>query len=514
MDTAELTEVVRRLRALGSDDALVEAKSARGGVPKDVWSSVSAFANTDGGMILLGVSEADGFKPVSGFEPGPILDGLSEGLTQAPRPSAAKVTPIPDVTVEQVEFEGGVVVVLRVHPLLGHGGPCYVTDQGVERGSYIRWDDQNRHMSTYQVFLVRHRHDYLATDREPVASATLDDLDPDLTERMVRRLRARGSRALVGVADRTAELRRLNVVAADGVPTLAGMLALATYPQQFLPQAFVDVTVHPEHDKSDARSPVRFVDREVCEGPIPVMVTAAVAAVLRNLRTARVVEGIQGRDVPEIPEEVLREAIVNALTHRDYGPIGRLQQVAVDVYPDRIEVTSPGGFWGGVTVENVDSGQSRSRNDTLSKLLSNVIVAEGEGTISENQGSGVPAMISSMTHRGLPAPVFDDRLDAVRVTLHRFRLTAAPDARSGHPGLPSLGRRRPTPGEQAVLAALDTTWERSIQEISELTGRPVGGLRSILRVLVADGWVTPTAAPTSRARKYLLNPMGPRNADE
>lgn len=89
---------------------------------------------------------------------------------------------------------------------------------------------------------------------------------------------------------------------AAGVPTLAGIISAGLYPQQFFPQLFVDVTVHPGITKSDPRSPVRFVDRQVCEGPIPVMSETAVGAVLRNLRTSRVVEGTRGVDVPEIPQ--------------------------------------------------------------------------------------------------------------------------------------------------------------------------------------------------------------------
>lgn len=422
MEAPELVEIVRRLRAQRSDDGYVEAKTAVGGLPKDVWPSISAFANTNGGTVILGLNEKDNFRPAEGFTPGPVLDALSEGLSEGPRKTAAKVTPVPDVDVSQVEFEGAVVVALRVHPLEGVEAPCYVTDQGIERGSYRRWDDQDKRLSNYQIFLVKHRHEYLRTDREAVEAADTTVLDPALTQRMIDRLRAVQSRALVGTSDRSEELRRLNVLDNTESVTLAGLVALATYPPQFFPQLFVDVSVHPGMVKSDPTTTVRFLDRQICEGPIPVMVRDSVSAVMRNLRTARVVDGIGGRDVPEIPEPVLREAIVNALTHRDYGEVGRRQQVAVDVYPDRVEITSPGGLWGGVTVDNIDEGHSRSRNDTLSKLLTQVPLVDRDGAVSENQGSGVRAMIGTMRAHGLPAPEFEDLIDAVRVTLHRFGL--------------------------------------------------------------------------------------------
>lgn len=228
-----------------------------------------------------------------------------------------KVTPVPPTEVDQIEFDGSVVVALTVEPLVATPAPCYVTDQGVENGSYRRWDDQDLHLTSYEIYPLRHRHELTPTDREPVVGASLSDLDSELVDRVIGRLRSQGSRALVGATQPVEQLQRLNIVTAGGVPTLAGLMSAGPYPQQFLPQLFVDVAVHPGITKSDPRTPIRFVDRQVCEGPIPIMAEQAIGAVLRNLRTSRVVEGTRGVDVPEIPKDVLREAIVNALTHRD-----------------------------------------------------------------------------------------------------------------------------------------------------------------------------------------------------
>src|SRR5699024_2074094 len=130
----------------------------------------------------------------------------------------------------------------------------------------------------------------------------------------------------------------------------------------------VDVAVHPGTEKS-LDPTVRFLDRLVCDGPLPVAIGDAVSAVRRNLRSRRVVDGAAGTDVPEIPTEVLREAITNAAMHRDYSTFARGQQVAVDIYRDRIEIVSPGGFWGARTKDNVADGYSTARNENLVRLL-------------------------------------------------------------------------------------------------------------------------------------------------
>lgn len=571
MDHADLVEQVRRLRGLGSDDAYAETKASVGKLPKDVWESVSAFANTRGGVIILGVDERSGFVPAPGFSAQPILDALSDGLNPAPG-KKGKVTPFPPTEVEQVEFEDAVVVVLTVEPLVTTPAPCYVTDQGLENGSYRRWDDQDIHLTSYEIHLLRHRHELVPTDREAVSGASVDDLDHDLIDRAVSRLQAQGSRALTGTIERADQLRRLNITGADGSVTLAGILSAGIYPQQFFPQLFVDVTVHPGVVKADPRAQVRFVDRQICEGPIPVMTEQAVGAILRNLRTSRVVAGTRGIDVPEIPEEVLREAVVNALAHRDYSSWARGQQVAVDVYTDRVEITSPGGFWGGITADNVVEGISRSRNDSLAKLLTRIPMPHGNEMVCENQGSGVPMMIGAMRDRGLPIPEFDDSIDRVRVVLHRFGLLT-PDTRAwlddvtdqplsahaeialvlaktqGHVSPQDLrhqigidtddarahllrlnqlgillrtstdefrlafaGSPLPwdlTSGEIDVLGSLNPKLPLSIQQIADITDRSPTSLRPILRKLIEHGVVLATAPPTSRNRAYLRAPDHP-----
>lgn len=90
-----------------------------------------------------------------------------------------------------------------------------------------------------------------------------------------------------------------------------------------------------------------MLDRRVIEGPIPVMVEDLVRAALQNLQTRRVTRGTGAADEPEIPEVAIREAVTNALTHRDYSAWALGEQVRVEMLPDRVEIWSPGGIWGG-----------------------------------------------------------------------------------------------------------------------------------------------------------------------
>lgn len=562
----DLDATVTRLRRQGSDDAAVEAKSAVGKLPKDVWDTVSAFANTQGGLILLGLDESAGFAPAPDFEAQPMIDALADGLPVARRGAAPKVHPVPDHEILRAEVDGRPVVAVRIEPLRhDQQAPCFVVDKGLENGAFRRRDDKDEHLSTYEIYLLRNRNDYLRTDRQPVPQSSEDDLDPRAVDRVINALQLAKSKALTGTTSPSLALRRLNVLDSSGAPTLAGILALGAYPQQYFPQLIVDVTVHPGNTKSAPGEAVRFLDRREADGAIPDMVVEAVAATLGTLKTRRTVQGAVGRDVPEVPPEVLREAIANALVHRDYSNQAIGQQVAVDVYPNRIEISNPGGLWGGVTPENIDSGQSRSRNDTLAKLLTRVSLPGG-GVVVENQGSGVPLMFNAMQGAGLPRPEFSASIDRVTVTLYRHGLLNedtrawleaqgatglsphqqmalvlaeqskvvtvgelrrqvgidSDDARADLHRLEADGLlvelgtdryARPVPKlapsmsstQRDILTAITKLGgEATVHELSAETGRLVNTLRVALRGLVEQGAIVATAPPTSRNRAYRL----------
>ncbi|MDK8764188.1 ATP-binding protein [Corynebacterium sp. MSK218] len=98
----DINAIVERLRAQGSDDNDCEAKAAVGKLNKDVWNTVSAFANTDGGVILLGIDETSGFIPAQGFDPNKIIDSVDNGLGD----KAPRVEPVPTFQVRRFTFEG------------------------------------------------------------------------------------------------------------------------------------------------------------------------------------------------------------------------------------------------------------------------------------------------------------------------------------------------------------------------------------------------------------------------
>ena len=128
MTEDELERHLARLRHQGTDDGRVEVKAAAGGLSKTVWQTVSAFANTDGGVVILGLDERNGFAPAQGFEAAPLMDALRQGLIRV-LGEKPKVQPVPEYEIDRASVNGGDVVILTVRPLRPAPGialPCYV----------------------------------------------------------------------------------------------------------------------------------------------------------------------------------------------------------------------------------------------------------------------------------------------------------------------------------------------------------------------------------------------------
>lgn len=467
----------------------MEVKSAQAGLPKDFWATVSAFANTQGGDILLGLDESREFS-VLDIDVKKIQDAVISGFNTSSGANP-QVEPVPGHQILLEPFEGKTVIRVQVEALTPDvsaatgPGPVYVSRQGVAKGTYKRVGDQNQRMSAAEIYNVSSRWTRPDIDREPVQQMDLSDLDEALVSSLLHHASSVGSRILDKVDSLPEKLKRFAAVDANGEVTLAGALTLGAYPQQFFPQLIVDVMVHPMREKGEG-SHVRYIDRKICDGPIPLMVEDAVRRTMANLKTRRVVKGVRAEDIPEIPENVLREAITNAVMHRDYSNYLRGRQISVNVYPDRVEVTSPGGLFGNRTTDNLDDGESLTRNSALGNLLRRTPSRAGQGVIAETAGTGIPRMRATMRGSGLPAPLFEAGLDWFKVTMQRHGLLNA-ETFQWLEKLPDS--QAITTEEQMVLALITDIHETSVMDIRQKLGYDSELARDVLAELLSRGLI-------------------------
>jgi ATP-dependent DNA helicase RecG len=202
---------------------------------------------------------------------------------------------------------------------------------------------------------------------------------------------------------------------AKGHPTIAGVLLFAQNPQAFLPQSgltfvkFMGVTPRGEAGKPG------YGRREEIGGALPRIIQRTWEIVGEEMRTGAVVTGLERQERTEYPVAAVREALVNAVAHRDYRLGGR--RIEVRMFTDRLEITSPGGLPGFITVDNIVE-EHFSRNPRIVSCLY-------QWGYIEELGLGVDLMIEEMVRAGHPPPTFKDTPYAFAVTLYNVQERAA-----------------------------------------------------------------------------------------
>ena len=319
-----------------------------------------------------------------------------------------------------VELENLPIVVAEIDPLPSDHRPCYVESKGIATGSYVRVGDGDRRMTQAEIGLAIANRGQPRYDLEAVPEAALDELDRVAFGRTIERVR-QTSRAFRDMDEVTA-LERLRVLvrAENGtlVPSIGGLLTFGTYPQQHFPQLTVSAVVYSGNETGP-----RFDDNPVIRGSIPELVTETMAVLRRHMRVRTHVDDSGRREQLDYPMEAVREAVVNALLHRDYSGGTRGTQVQLELHPDRLLVRSPGGLFGPVVLEDLGSeGVSSSRNSFLASLLSDTYLPASDRLVAENRASGVPAMIRELQRSGLARPIFRNFANRFEVEFSRSEL--------------------------------------------------------------------------------------------
>lgn len=492
----DMMDFIALARRIGTDTQEVEVKSAAAQLPKDAVETISAFANASGGTLILGLSEKAGFKPVQGFDAKRAIDFLGQLCDD-------KLEPPIRATIRIIPFEGSPVVVAEIPELAPYLKPCYVKSQSLYGGSYIRTGDGDRKLSRYEVDRILEEHMQPRFDEEMVREAEPDDLDDELVAGFLAKERSNSTRLFSKLSDEDA-LITMKVLSRDEDgslhPTIAGLLALGFHPQQFFPRLNVTFAVFPGLTKGElTKENVRFLDSKTIIGPIPVMIAETLAALRRNMRTVSYMERAFRRDTAEYPETAVREALANALMHRDYSPEGRGSQVQVNVFPDRIEILNVGGLYGAVTVDQLGKyGVSASRNERLSRILESTPYPDGyseNGFIVENKGTGYAMIKSSLSQAHMPEPEAVDTVSTFVLTMRKHRWDVE---RQHNEDMPSFIDE--TDGR--ILTWLEETGPSKATCVADAVGVSQSTASRRLRRLCNEGYVERIGATNSPHLRY------------
>jgi ATP-dependent DNA helicase RecG len=495
VDTSQIPDLIAVLRAEGSDLPEVEVKQAAGGFPQTVASSVSAFANTPGGgLLIFGLAEEAGFAATGVYDATACKAALASLARQALDPPVTFVA-------QTVPFEGAHLVVAEIHEAPSVSKPVRV---GATGRAYLRANDGDYELSQIeeQAFLANRGTPRF--DQETVPGATVrGDLDPALVEVYLESCRS-SSASLVRLSDEDILFRTGVTAGEDRTPTFAGLLALGIHPQQFAPNAVIQASATPLAGDPPG---TRTRDARRFDGPIPLMLDEALRWVARNTRTrVRFGPDGHGRDEPEYPPEAVRELLSNALVHRDLGPHALTQAITLKLSHDQLLISNPGGLWG-LTLSSLGRvGVTSTRNGYLARICQNVRTGRDRRVV-EAIASGVPTILASLSDAGMIPPRFHDQGIRFTVRVPNDVLLAPDD-------LAWLSDRTPPTGlseaQRHALVAMrhGTAWSnKSLREAYPMDSRQA---TTVLTGLVSTGLAEAIGAGSTRT--YRLATANPPNA--
>jgi ATP-dependent DNA helicase RecG len=377
-----LTEFVARVETW--EDIHTEFKE-RSIAADDLAASLVAFANTDGGQLIFGVNNQ---KRVIGIDDPDRLMQLVD--------NEAFNTCDPPITVVQEtvrDEQGRLVVVVNVPK--GDQRP-YRTQRGVY---FVRTTSGRRQASRQELLRLFQAAESLFYDETPVFRAGMTDLDEQAIARLLEDVQSYG----VDIAGMPRErlLRNWSLIQevnGEMHPTVAGTLFLSRNPQQLIPYVYISALQIPGTDIADAPH-----DQKRIAGPIRQMLEDSMRFLEIHLRRHHKIKGLEPEAKLELPIEVLREALVNALAHRDYTIVSPIRVI---VFLDRVEIHTPGELPNGVTIDSIRLGVHVLRNPTIYNIFLKL------GFVTD-AGSGVPRMIRLIRQATNQEPDF-------RVVGHEF----------------------------------------------------------------------------------------------
>jgi ATP-dependent DNA helicase RecG len=373
---------IHQLIAQGENSA-IEFKNAAVS-PTDLAKEIVAFANTNGGVILIGV-EDDG-----------AISGISANLdTEEWVANIARNNVAPPILVETVKAAVKGKEILYIEIPKGKDKP-YQTNQN---RFLVRVGSTNRTATQHELLRLFQQSGAFHFDGTGVEGATIADLNFSNLDKYFSRYNIGFSQD----SDKELLLKNTDILADNAAPTVGGLLVFGIHPQRFLRQAYITFAHFQGTTISDT-----LIDRQDIEGTLDQQIDTALAVIKNNIQNPSVIEGALTVSTSFLyPEKVYRELLTNACIHRNYAIHG--SQIRVFLFDDRIEFHSPGKLPNTVTIEKITRGVSYAINPILLKFMQNL-------SYIDKLGRGIPMVWQTAQENGKEV-VFEEIGEEFNVTL-------------------------------------------------------------------------------------------------
>ena len=312
MTSEELIQLAQWILEKKAETQTLEIKSAQHGCPRRLYDTLSSFSNQDqGGVLFFGIDESQDFALVGVYD----LQKLQKGIVE----QCEQMAPIVRAVFTVAEIDGKDICAAEIPGIDLSRRPCFYRGAGRLKGAYLRIGDADKTMTEYELYSFEAFRRHLHDDERVVPRALLEDLVPEkLNLYLAQRTQQRP-----GFANLPKQrILELLGISREDKPTLAAILNFAVYPQGFFPQLCITAVVVPGTQMAEqALDGARFLDTKRIEGTLPELADGALAFCRHNLKTRLTIDAATGerKDTPEYPMVAIREALLNAVIHRDYS---------------------------------------------------------------------------------------------------------------------------------------------------------------------------------------------------
>lgn len=381
----ELKEIINN-----GENSYIEFKE-EGIKAKDLAEEIVAFANSEGGMILIGVDD-DG-----------NIVGISDTLIEEKIMNVCRNNCIPNIipVFQSVEIDGKTIAVITISK--GFNKPYYTTDYKY----YIRVGTTKRIASREELLRLFEANGALHFDISPVEDTSMKDLNVDVIREYFLKYNAfdlyeeskESTERILVNADIMTEANRKTLC------TVGGLLVFGRKPESRLPQNGISFAHFKGTEITD-----ELIDKKVLVGKIQDIAEQAMVVLKNNMKSPSVINGIKREEKEEYPILVLREAIVNTLVHRNYSISG--SKIRIFMFDNRIEFHSPGRLPNTVTIDKMKIGISYARNPFLVKYMENL-------RYIDQLGRGIPMILKTMKETGAKQPLLQESGEEFILTIYK-----------------------------------------------------------------------------------------------
>ena len=355
---------------------------------KQILEAISAFSNSKGGTVVIGIHPNN---KVHGVTIGAnTLENLSNEIKQNTDP-----TIFPSIEIASIGSKRLIVIHVQEYPVK----PVWTSDR-----VFLRVGRTNQRASAEKIRQMIQRAQPYRWDQHTPRGSKLSDIDSSRIRAFYKAVEEERSALIVGSKSLTAVLAKLHLLN-EKKPNAAAILLFGMNPQSYFVQSQVRCARFKGRDTDE------FLDLKVFEDTIIEQVPSILEFIERHLRVSAKVTGkAQRSEAWEIPKEAIREAVINAICHRDYEDTGNVQ---VRIFDDRIEIWNPGILPEGLSIESL-RGEHRSqpRNNLIANCFYRLKYIEQWGT-------GTNRMIRLCKRSGVPEPSFRQEHGSFVVTFKR-----------------------------------------------------------------------------------------------